>query len=97
MKSVREKAPKICIILAGNKADLFPRIATDAAMTFAEHGVKLIETSAMTGMGVSTLFETVVRDYLEDSQGEPATDEVEEGPAVIISTDTCDASGKKCA
>jgi small GTP-binding protein len=86
--SVRESAPLARLILAGNKIDLAEQVIDyDRANEFAtENGLAYVETSAVTGQGVTSVFETLVEMFIEECGGanvpvrvEPEKPEAEPG------------------
>jgi small GTP-binding protein len=80
INSVHEAAPTALLILAGNKVDLSPReINFEQATEFAEKNeLGYVETSAVTGQGVNSVFETLVEAFLEQTvAGESARSAVE--------------------
>jgi small GTP-binding protein len=61
-KEILEVVPQEPFVVVGNKIDLQRVQGTEEARAFADSiGAKYLETSALSGEGVSTLFETLAR------------------------------------
>jgi small GTP-binding protein len=68
IKNVQEATPSAVIVLAGNMADLEGKrvVSMDSAFELAERrGIDYVETSALSGQGIATVFETAIEKYLD--------------------------------
>jgi small GTP-binding protein len=99
--NVRAETPSAVIALAGNKADLNDQrvITVDQAIDLAaEYKIPFVETSANTGQGVSTVFESMLEAYLEkvnESIIQPPAPQESGGQPLDLTVQPAPA-GKKC-
>lgn len=102
IEQVQSHAGNVTITICGNKADLSDErevTMNDALALAKEYEVPYIEASALTGCGISEVFETLVQEYLKKNpQGSQAA--VEEPTNIVKITDTPKdnpgSSKKKC-
>jgi small GTP-binding protein len=100
IKSVQDSTPTALLILAGNKVDATPRVIDfDRANEFAEaREIPYVETSALTGQAVGTLFELIVERFLQQHTCAP-TSESPDGPpvaAVVLTPAVDESHHSKC-
>jgi Rab family protein len=98
INSVRQVTPTALLALAGNKVDLSPRVIKfESANEFAKkHKIPYVETSAMTGEGVASLFENLVERYLEGQAWRLSTAPEEPKPSVLLSATVEEQKSSKC-
>ena len=75
--------PNVMKVLVANKADLKKEVTTEEGMEVAkQYGMKYIEASAFSGLGVKEIFEDVCIDLVKkaiiDQQNEESTPKVKD-------------------
>jgi Ras-related protein Rab-18 len=97
LTTVNEATPSALRTLVGNKIDVTPRNVTfDNASALAEkHNVPYMETSAMTGQGVASVFEELVQLYIDQKAEAFQAERPPDEPQTAVVLTPVNASGKK--